>query len=425
MRELLERILCAVLLLSQVVVGSQVPLKYKKPHSVVSEKSLSTYTTTKYAPGFTLRHVFHHGIGDNPKLHLRKDVEPSFQLLSGEQGLRLSAVKRKTTRMSDRRPDVIESYLSYVRKYGAFAVSLDWTDEEIIMPNVTDKQTLISLAKMTADAYVGLPVSNDWIDVGVPFNESGGFGWDTKGVRGHVFVDDLNSTAVIAIKGTSAALFDNDGETVSNDKVNDNLLFSCCCARISYLWTTVCDCYESSYTCSQNCLEDSLYGEDKYYRSLLDIYRNVTSMYPEASVWLTGHSLGGSMSALLGRTYGVPTVAFEAPPERLAAERLHLPFPPVPVEESTVWHFGNTADPIFMGVCNGPSSVCWMGGYAMETQCHSGLECIYDTVQDKKWHVSVSSHRIRAIIDMIDDYNETAPCLPREDCKDCFDWKFV
>ena len=40
-----------------------------------------------------------------------------------------------------------------------------------------------------------------------------------------------------------------------------------------------------------------------------------------------GHSLGGSLSSLLGATFGAPVVAFEAPGDKLAATRLHLPLP--------------------------------------------------------------------------------------------------
>lgn len=42
---------------------------------------------------------------------------------------------------------------------------------------------------------------------------------------------------------------------------------------------------------------------------------------------LTGHSLGGSVSSLIGLTFGAPVVTFEAPAEKLAATRLHLPSP--------------------------------------------------------------------------------------------------
>lgn len=96
---------------------------------------------------------------------------------------------------------------------------------------------------------------------------------------------------------------------------------------------------------------------------------------------MVGHSLGGALASLVGITFGLPTVTFESPGERLAATRLHLPspvsvsplFPETPdnhiFQPSThhVTHIYHTADPIAMGTCNGILSSCALGGYAMET----------------------------------------------------------
>ena len=195
------------------------------------------------------------------------------------------------------------------------------------------------------------------------------------------------------------------------------------------MWTTVCDCYEKTYTCNQDCLEKELRREDKYYKAVLELYRNVTAIYPPETtdIWVTGHSLGGALASLLGRTFGLPAVAFEAPGEMLATNRLHLPSPPgIPKYMENIWHFGNTADPIYMGVCNGASSSCNLAGYAMETSCHTGLQCVYDVVTDKGWSVNLLNHRIHTVIDnIILDYNETAPCVQQPPCRDCFNWRFV
>lgn len=50
-------------------------------------------------------------------------------------------------------------------------------------------------------------------------------------------------------------------------------------------------------------------------------------MYPNSNIWIIGHSLGGALASLLGMTFGTPVVAFEAPGEKMAAGRLHLPAP--------------------------------------------------------------------------------------------------
>jgi lipase ATG15 len=174
-------------------------------------------------------------------------------------------------------------------------------------------------------------------------------------------------------------------------------------------------------------LVKELYRKDHYYQESLDIFRNVTNMYPNANIWTTGHSLGGARASLVGRTFGAPAVAFQSPGELLAAKRLHLPMPPgLPEYMEGIWHFGHTADPIFMGICNGASSTCSMAGHAFEIQCHSGKMCVYDVVADKGWHVNMLNHRIHTVIDdVISAYNETAPCVEALPCRYCFNWNFV
>lgn len=421
---------------------------------------------------FTLKHIYHHNTGENHRIHRRLDITKDLiiqnelykqtfksEFLSPEMKMESPWLAKYTLslnsnfpirRMRERHPDFVESYLQYIHKdvVNAEKVHLDWVEENELVPNVTDKESVVNLALMASDAYVEVPGTGDWTDVAEPWKNRSGFGWMSDGIRGHVFSNTDNSIVVIALKGTSAAFvsrLDTDGkviseesieddfkiqggaDTVANDKINDNLLFSCCCARVSYLWTTVCDCYKSSYTCDQKCLEKELLREDRYYQAVLDLYRNVTSQYSQATVWVTGHSLGGSLASLLGRTYGLPAVTFQAPGELMATKRLHLPMPPgLPGNLEHIWHFGNTGDPIFMGVCNGASSTCSLGGYAMESMCHSGKTCVYDTVTDLGWSVSIYNHRIHTVIDnIILHYNETAKCTLPSPCQDCFNWRYV
>lgn len=129
-------------------------------------------------------------------------------------------------------------------------------------------------------------------------------------------------------------------------------------------------------------------------------------MYPRSNIWLTGHSLGGSLAALLGTTFGVPAVAFEAPGERLAAKRLYLPLPP----RSPITHVYHTADPIPQGTCTGQTSLCAEFGYALETGCHLGKKIVYDTMKQYGWRSDVSKHTIREVITtVLEDEREWEP----------------
>ncbi len=91
-------------------------------------------------------------------------------------------------------------------------------------------------------------------------------GWepDDDGFRGYVFATEDNSTVVLTIKGTSPP-FIGGGPTVEKDKLNDNLLFSCCCARVSRTWTPVCNCYRGDGKCDKTCVEDALIEESLFY----------------------------------------------------------------------------------------------------------------------------------------------------------------
>lgn len=299
-------------------------------------------------------------------------------------------------------------------------------------PNVTDKQSVLTFAQMTANDYIEEPGTEDWEDVHGPLNYSSSFGWRGDGLRGHIYADKTNSTVVVSLKGTSPALFDGAG-TTTNDKLNDNLYFSCCCGQGgSYLWREVCDCQKSAYTANSTCIVEALNDENRYYRASIDLFSNVTNLYPNANVWLTGHSLGGAMTSLLGLTFGLPVVTFEAVPEALPAARLGLPSPPghdpkLPQSRqfTGAYHFGHTADPVFMGTCNGVGSMCTWGGYAMESACHSGQMCVYDTVEDKGWRVAIGTHRIKSVIsDVIKEYDKVPTCEREEECFDCVLWKF-
>ncbi|TFK40199.1 alpha/beta-hydrolase [Crucibulum laeve] len=309
--------------------------------------------------------------------------------------------------------------------------SLDWGEEDILGPDVERREVLLELAKMTNNAYVE-PEDPAWYPLDQRWNTSHRFGWepDADGFRGRVFATPDNSTVVVSIKGTSAGLFGGGGPTAKKDKLNDNLLFSCCCAKVDWTWTPVCGCYRNGWKCDQTCLERALIDDSLFYPIGTNLYNNLTYMYPESNIWIIGHSLGGALASLLGVTFGSPVVTFECPGERMAASRLHLPSPPSTHHITHVYH---TADPIPMGTCNGVLSSCALGGYAMESRCHLGKSIIYDTVSNLTWPVDIRTHGIVNVIERllsepwapsVEVGREVPEAKAEVDCVECYSWEF-
>jgi lipase ATG15 len=368
-----------------------------------------------------LNHIYHIGSHQYPHLLRKVDVSPEvLDRLETNSGQKVGSVGAvfamqssliKIERLFDRRRHIIDSLLLERGVLGGSTPDFgtSWTLDDVRGPNVTDKQTVLSFAQMAASAYFTQPVRDDWIDIG--FNYTEDFGWEDDGLRGHIFADTGNKTVVVSLKGTSLAFLDGS-ETQGNDRRNDNLFGSCCCGQGGhYAWEKVCDCQTSKYVCNSTCLARSLQKKSAYYHTALDLYYNITILYPNADIWLTGHSLGGVVSSLLGQTFGLPTLTFEAFPDALAAQRLGLPTPPghhVGIKSSYtgVFHFGHTADPVYMGTCNSFNSPCTVAGFAFQSECHTGYNCTYDTVGDLGWGVSIGTHRITSVIrDVIERYN--------------------
>ncbi|KAF9645132.1 alpha/beta-hydrolase [Thelephora ganbajun] len=311
---------------------------------------------------------------------------------------------------------------------------LQWDRLSVKAPDVTDQYTLAQLGRMAANAYA-LPGAPNWWNLDPIWSSSFPIGWENPidGFRGHVFVNPDNTTVVLSIKGTTL-----NGPTSKADKLNDNLMFSCCCARVDFTWVfrTVCDCYAKHSRCDNTCLSESLVKDSLFYNTGLDLIGNITTLFPDSDIWLVGHSLGGALASLLGTTYGLPAVAFESPGERLASTRLDIPIPPEIITTGNyslapVTHIYHTADPIPQGTCTGRASPCAQAGYALETRCHLGTSIVYDTVGRLKWSVDIRTHPIKEVINRILEQEiwwEFGRQVPRaraeEDCADCDQWEF-
>ncbi|KAJ7046960.1 alpha/beta-hydrolase [Mycena alexandri] len=311
---------------------------------------------------------------------------------------------------------------------------VEWEPHDILGPDVEDPHTLAQLARMSGNAYA-LPGNKNWYEIDHSWNTSFPFGYEDSenGFRGHVFMSSNNSTVILSIKGTTL-----QGPTSKQDKYNDNLLFSCCCARVDFSWIfrQVCDCYRNSWRCDNTCLSKALIEDSLFYSVGVKLVNDLFFLYPTANVWLVGHSLGGALAALLGTTFGLPAVAFESPGEHLAAQRLHLPIPPAhgPLGPflPAVTHVYHNADPIPQGACTGIGSVCAQWGYALETRCHLGKSIIFDTVNKLGWKVDVRKHVIRDVITKVleaegvewEEGRRVPLARADPDCVDCFKWEF-
>ena len=164
---------------------------------------------------FRLQHIYHHGSHKFPRLHRYQDIPQSAQLkVTSDRGetyepapssLRVRSRSGSVQRLAHRKPADIDRLLQHSAIHGeaAHLPASAWTIDSVRTPNVTDRETVLSFARMASNAYVQEHNKGDWQDVGGGYNYTDDFGWEADGLRGHVFADQHNKTIVIGLKGTS------------------------------------------------------------------------------------------------------------------------------------------------------------------------------------------------------------------------------
>lgn len=155
---------------------------------------------------------------------------------------------------------------------------------------------------------------------------------------------------------------------------------------------------------------------------------------------MAGHSLGGALASLVALTNNVPSFAYESPGDLLYASRLGLLPRGSPEDLDTflsnlpIYHFGNDGDPIFLGQCTGISSSCYWFDYALESKCHIGRECMYETKATQKDVTnvgllqSIQYHSIDYVIKhFIEPTSQVPICKYKSNClsTECSSWKFI
>jgi lipase ATG15 len=139
----------------------------------------------------------------------------------------ISSITRQTTHLADQSRRNNKNYMTQSRLSSQAArdglppqsLVAEWITHDIPAPNISDKIAVTTLAKVASNAYIRIPESDDWYDIGKRWNESNDFGWEEHGLRGHVFANNDNSTIIVALKGTSPP-FVGGSDTSANDKLN-------------------------------------------------------------------------------------------------------------------------------------------------------------------------------------------------------------
>ena len=135
--------------------------------------------------------------------------------------LRAKAKSTSIQRLAKRNRADIDHLLEHSEIHGEAAMlpSSAWTLDDVAGPDITDKQTVLTFAKMASNAYVQEHSGGEWQDVKGGFNYTDDFGWENDGLRGHIFADPKNATIVIGLKGTSVPFID-DPDTTGTDQVS-------------------------------------------------------------------------------------------------------------------------------------------------------------------------------------------------------------
>jgi lipase ATG15 len=296
-----------------------------------------------------------------------------------------------------------------------------------------DYNTIATLANISYDVYY-LPNNTKWKDP--ELNKTVDISTDRDQVNAYIFSNEQNTEHVIAFKGTSV-YWQTALSSVYNDKFNDNLYFSCCYYEESSIFSkNDCVCTREAEQCPQKppktktcystCYKNSTNYPLNYYKLAQEIMKKASKVIDlqDSNIIFTGHSLGGVLATMMGLLYKKMVVTFEAPGEKHYIQKAGVQYD----QESAnnIYHFGHNADIIFTGKCNGITSWCYLGGYIIETKCHIGNVCEYDTKGILGIKESIYTHKMEFVIEnVITKWNNTIPSCEKPECTDCDNWTFI
>ena len=302
----------------------------------------------------------------------------------------------------------------------------DQTTADINYDLPINYNTIKNMMLMSYNAYMEQDDSN-WQKV--DYNLTSNISVSPDDIRGYLFSDETRTHNIIAIKGTTISFIPMFlsifNSTVSNDKLNDNLFFSCCFYKESKLFHDTCtDDSTSKYECKKSCYKESLNMEKNYISMLPIIVDNIKKVidFDKSNVYFTGHSLGGFLSMLLGLQYDKQVVTFDSPGGKHFLDLLGVDYSS---KDSRIYHFGHNADSIMNGHCG---SLCWTWGYNVETKCKTGNSCIYDSKTKLGLSDSIRTHQLSYLVKNILPHweNDFPECKYHDKCEEnCKKWTYI
>ncbi|WUR02463.1 putative lipase ATG15 [Vairimorpha necatrix] len=177
------------------------------------------------------------------------------------------------------------------------------------------------------------------------------YGYDRDGMRCKLF--DFHGALVLAIKGTSLNILGYElGETSENDKEMVNIMFK------------KCKRHRQERDCEY--LKKIKFDKLGYLSKLQNILTYVKYLYPNKKIFLTGHSLGGTLASLLSPTFDLQCVTFSSPGDLYISRILQIRNKKI---KENLSHFGMCNDSIFSGRCD---RLCKLLGYSVDTVKHNG-----------------------------------------------------
>jgi lipase ATG15 len=319
--------------------------------------------------------------------------------------------------------------------------------------NILLYSNILEFGKMSYNVYYDIG-SDNWLNVTLLNVTDISITNDT--VRAYLFSNDLGTENVVAFKGTSTywttLSLDNSNNldnllqntntnnqieinslTAENDKFNDNLYYSCCYYKQSNIFTCNNECnnlgdlnpFNRGKICCENCYKDSVHLDNNYIHYIYKIMENVDKIIEKDSkIVFTGHSLGGTLATLAGIIYNKPVVSFQSPGDLHYFTRIGFINDFNRLNFSNIYQFGHNGDPLFMGDCG---STCSLLGYNINTKCHVGKTCLYDSRKKLSISESLLNHRIEYVINTIIPKweNDFPNCTFESSCIDCESWNYI